>query len=324
MLLKDTPLISIVIPTYNRSSYICETIESCLAQTYPRCEIIVVDDGSADNTAELLAANYGSRIHYLYQSHAGAAAARNYGIREASGEFIQFCDSDDLLVSTKIERCMKVLTQQPEAGVVYTRARFIDAHSKTPLALGPVPLSGAIFCDLLLSNSVAIQTPTVLARRQALLEAGLFDEDPRLVRCEDWDLWLRIAVRYPFASIDEPLVLCRVDSERERSLAYWKALGRLAVVQKARHYAGRETCLDDKAYDRLEAARYHMLALACWQMGRRTEARNAFRQAIRLDSRGRKIRRLYVLLSYFLPSQVTSVMGPFATWLRAVYPLKPR
>lgn len=313
---KENDLVSIVIPTYNMSSYICETIESCLAQTYPHCEIIVVDDGSTDNTAQLLITRYGDRIRYLRQTHAGAAAARNYGIRAAQGEFIKFCDADDLLIPTITARCMEVLRQQPEIPIVHTRIQFIDVHSKDPLELGPVPLSGDIFCDLLLGNGTGIQTSTVLARRHVLLEAGLFDESPQLARCQDWDLWLRLARKYRFAAIDEPLVLHRLDPERHQSLKYSKAVGKLTVVQKYRNYPERKTCLDDKAYDHLEAARYHMLALACWEIGQRAEARSAFRQAIQLDERGRKIRRLYILLTYFLPRRVTSIIGPTVAKLR--------
>jgi glycosyltransferase involved in cell wall biosynthesis len=314
---EEYPLVSIVIPTYNTASYICETIESCLAQTYPRCEIIVVDDGSTDNTAELLTARYGDRICYLRQTRAGAAAARNHGIRAARGEFIKFCDADDLLTPTIVERCMAVLKQQPGTHIVHTRIQFIDVHSKTPLEPGPTPLSGDIFCDLLLGHGSGIQTSAVLARRQILLQVGLFDEDPRLMRCQDWDLWLRLARKYRFAAIDEPLVLYRLDLVRLRSLRYRKALGILTAVQKSRHYAERRACLDDDAYDQLEASRYHVLAVAYWEMGRRAEARSAFRHALRLDRwGGRKIRRLYILLTYFLPSTIASIIGPMAAKLR--------
>jgi len=305
---SDPAPVSIVIPTYNSASFIGAAVDSCLAQTYPNCEIIVVDDGSTDGTRDLLTARYGERIRYLYQPNAGPSAARNAGIRAARGAFIQFCDADDQLLPSKVERCMEVFQQEPDLGVVYTRYQHVEVDGKTPAPLTDPPLlSGDIFCDLLLSNGNAILTSATLVRREALLDVGLFDE--RLWCGEDWDLFLRLASRYSYASIDEVLLLYRWHEGGLTKKMYQTAQGRLITVQKARHYAGRERCLDDAAYDCLEAGRQHVLAMVCWRMGDRAGARQALREAIRLDPAHRTARRLYWALSYGFPYRSVNWVG---------------
>ncbi|HVO69236.1 MAG TPA: glycosyltransferase [Aggregatilineaceae bacterium] len=302
------PLVSIVIPAYNSAQFICEAVDSCLVQTYPNCEIIVVDDGSTDNTRALLEARYGERIRYLSQQNAGPSAARNRGIRAARGAFIQFCDADDQLLPAKIERCMEVFQQQPEVGVVYTRYQYVEADGKTPAPLSDPPLlSGDVFCDLLLSNGNAILTSATLVRRDALLEVGTFDE--RLRRTQDWDLFLRLASRYSYASIDEVLLLYRWHEHGLTKQAYHTAQGRLITIQKARHYPGRERCLDDEAYDRLEAGRHHVMAMVRWRMGDRGGARQSLREAIRLDPSHRAARWVYLVLSYAFPHRSITWVG---------------
>ncbi len=305
-----SPLVSIVMPAYNSASFIGEALDSCLAQTYSPCEMIVVDDGSTDGTRDLLTARYGDRIRYFFQPNAGAAAARNQGIRAARGEFVQFCDADDRLLPAKIERCVAAVHHQPDVGVVYTRYRHVLADGRTPAPFEDPPLlSGDVFCDLLLSNANAILTSACLVRRDALLAVGLFDEQPGLRCSEDWDLFLRLAAQYQYASLDEVLVLYRRHPGELTASPYWSALGRLITVQKARHYPGRARCLDDAAYDQLEAGRHHMLGIACWEIGRRADARRAFRQANQLDPAHTAARRLYIVLSYVFPARVTDLVN---------------
>ncbi len=300
----DLPLVSVVIPAYNSAGYIGDAVDSCLAQTYPNCEIIVVDDGSTDDTSHLLKTRYGERIRYIYQDNAGPGAARNRGIEAARGTFVQFCDSDDQLLPSKIARCMEVFQEQPEVGVVYTNYDHVQPDGQTRLPIPtPALLSGDIFCDLLLSNANAILTSTAVVRRAALLEIGLFDEQRDIVCVEDWDLFLRLATRYPFASIDEALVLYRRHPDGLTANPYFSALGRLIVVQKARHYAGRDHCLDDAAYDRLEAGRHHVLAMTYWNMGRRADTRREFREAARLDAAHQRAVRYNIILTYAFPAR---------------------
>ena len=314
--MSEQPLVSIVIPTYNARRYIGDTIDSCLAQTYPHCEIIVVDDGSTDGTATLLRERYGERIRYLYQENAGPAAARNRGIDAAQGDFIHFCDADDQLLPAKVERCLEVFREQPEVTVVYTRYHHVAEDGRTRLPIpDPELLSGDIFCDLLRSNGNAILTSATLIRRQAILDIGCFNEARDLFGVEDWDFFLQLAARYLFASINEVLLHYRRYSGGLTANPLWMALGRLRTIQLARHYPGRERCLDDRAYDQLEAGRHHLLATVYWRQRQRSAARQEFWAAVRLTTSGRAMRLLLILLSYCLPVRSAAVVGRFRQWI---------
>lgn len=300
---ETLPLVSIVIPTYNHKRFVWQTVDSCLAQTYPNCEIIVIDDGSTDGTGEMLKNRYGDRIRYVYQENGGLPVARNAGTRAARGELIHYCDADDQLLPTKVERCAQLLIHQPDVTLVYTHCEYVEEDGKTiiPRPRPDLP-SGNIFCELLTGpqgNFVPQCTP--LVRKQAVVEAGGFNEQLRAA--EDWDLWLRLASQHQFAFIDEPLALYRVLPGSMHTDPLRMAQARLTVIQRARHYPGREQCLDDMAYDRLEAGRHHRLAVVLWEKDRRAEARQELREAIRLIPSQARTRRLYLLLSYVFPAR---------------------
>lgn len=306
----NLPLVSIVIPSYNHKRYVGQTVDSCLSQTYPHCEVIVIDDGSTDGTGDMLKAQYGDRIRYFYQENRGLPAARNAGTREARGELIHYCDADDQLLPTKVERCVEVLCQQPEVTLVYTHCDYVEADGKTVIPRPKPELpAGDIFCELLTGpqgNFIGQCTP--LIRRQAVIDAGGFNEQIR--SAHDWDLWLRLASRHQFAFVNETLALYRVLPNAMHTDPERMSQARLAVIQMARHYQGRERCLDDQAYDQLEAGRHHQLAIVLWKKDRRTEARQSFRHAIQLAPS--PIRRLYLALSYFLPARIALYLTQWA------------
>jgi glycosyltransferase involved in cell wall biosynthesis len=297
------PLVSIVIPVYNGVNFICDAVDSALAQTYPQCEVIVVDDGSTDDTHYLLTTRYGNCIHVLRQSNQGVSAARNAGIQAAQGKLIQFCDADDLLRSEKVARSVAVFQERPEIVFLYTWCDLVAADGRTLLPGAPrVPLpSGDVFCDLLNGpQGNFVITSSVMARRPALLQTDGFN--PQIPVAQDWDMWLKLASRAPAVGLNEALVLYRelpgsLSADPERLTR-----DRLTVVQMARHYHGRERCLDDPAYDQFEAGRHHQLAVVLWKKGRRAEARQSFRAAVRLDPS--PVRQLLIGLSYVLPAQL--------------------
>jgi glycosyltransferase involved in cell wall biosynthesis len=310
------PLISIVIPTYNDKRYVCEAIESGLAQTYSPCEIIVVDDGSTDGTSELLAARYRDRIRYIYQENRGLSAARNTGTRQAQGEFINYCDADDILLPVKIARCLELFEQYPANAVIYTDYEHVAEDGKT-LMPRPHPTlpSGDIFCDLLigpLGNFIHEAAP--LVRRAVILEAGSFNESLRAV--EDWDMWLRIAAHHTFLYVPDRLTLYRQRPNAMHTDRLRMIEARLHMIQMARSYPGRGRCLDDTAYDRLEAGRHHVTGIAYWEAGRRADARRAFQAAIALDPDRAARRRLYILLSYIFPARAASRLMQTGAWLK--------
>ncbi len=182
------PTVAVIIPTYNRSRYLREAIESVLAQTRPADEIIVVDDGSTDDTPQLCASY--SRVRYIRQENQGQAVARNRGMREAKSEYLWFLDDDDMLVETAIESNLAAMTVNGKADLVYARSRRINADGHI---MGEDLVNHRMPRNLIfsLSQDNFIRIQTVLARRDAVVKSGGFDKN--MVPCEDYELWLRMA-----------------------------------------------------------------------------------------------------------------------------------
>ena len=195
------PLVSVVIPTYNNAGLVGEAVESVLAQTYRRKEIIVVDDGSTDGTAARLE-KFGSMMTLIRQEHLGPPAARNAGIRKCSGELVGFLDSDDLWMPEKLERCVPMFEKSPGAGVVYTALRIHEIDTGQRYRLPQYSLSGSIARDLFLECR-GVNTSTLLVRRSCFDVVGLFDEE--LFRAQDWDLMVRLAEAFEYVHVPEVL-----------------------------------------------------------------------------------------------------------------------
>ncbi|MGO9245442.1 MAG: glycosyltransferase family 2 protein [Verrucomicrobiia bacterium] len=207
-----SPLVSVVIPTYNYGRYICETVESALGQTYSPIEIIVVDDGSTDDTRECLAA-YGDRIRYIHQQNRGLSAARNTGIQAAQGKFVALLDSDDLWLPDKLERQVTVGIHQPDIGLVATDRFAIDETGRR-LDYVAESCSRDGFCELTardLLEFAAFSPSSVLARRDCLLMMGGFNVG--LTAVEDMEMWVRIAVRFRVVRLNATLTAQRFHSK---------------------------------------------------------------------------------------------------------------
>ncbi len=200
------PTVSVVIPTYNRAHLLGRAIQSVLNQTYHDFEIIVVDDGSTDNTEEVVKSFNDPRIHYTrHDQNRGGSAARNTGIKMARGEYIAFQDSDDEWLPEKLQKQMKVFeSAPPEVGVVYTGFWRIECDKRIYIPSGKISRKeGNIQGELLKGNFVTTQA-TVL-KKECFEKAGMFDQ--RLPRFQDWELFIRISKYYEFKCIDEPLVI---------------------------------------------------------------------------------------------------------------------
>lgn len=196
--------VSVIIPTYNRPALLARTIDSVLAQTYPDLELIVVDDGSTDNTPEVVAA-YGDRVRYIRQANQGPDAAVARGFSTATGDYINFMDHDDLMMPEKIERQVAILDSHPSVGLVHCGYEHIDENDKTLQRRIALPDTD-ILENLIKSNFIWSGAP--LIRRNWLEKVGLFDED---IWCSDWDLWLRLAVAgCEFYCIQETLGAYRI------------------------------------------------------------------------------------------------------------------
>jgi glycosyltransferase involved in cell wall biosynthesis len=198
------PKVSVIIPTYNRAQIVGEAINSVLSQSYDDFELIVIDDGSTDETKELVS-SYIPRITYLYQGHQGVSAARNRGIASARGDYISFLDSDDLWLREKLSSQMRFMEPHPEYLICYTDEIWIRKGVRVNPMNKHRKHSGMIFEQCL---PLCIVSPSsVLIARKLLDEVGMFDET--LEVCEDYDLWLRIAARYPIHFIEKPLIVKR-------------------------------------------------------------------------------------------------------------------
>lgn len=199
--------VSVVIPTYNLAPFLRGAVEGVRAQGWPELEIVVVDDGSTDETAEVLGALAGenANLRWFRQENAGAAAARNRGINESRGEFVAFLDADDVWLPGKLAAQFEALADKPEAAFSYTDVtlRHPDGRDED-LACG-VP-GQPLLLQLLGGNLFA--TPTVLARRDCFREVGLFDASLRTG--EDWDMWMRLAAHFEHARVARPLTIIRV------------------------------------------------------------------------------------------------------------------
>jgi len=198
------PVISVVIPTYNRGWILKEAIDSVLAQEFRDFELIVVDDGSTDNTREILEA-YGDRLGVIRQANAGVSAARNRGIGACRGRFIAFLDSDDLWLPQKLSRQVEFFDANPGAVICQTEEIWIRNGVRVNPKARHKKDSGMIFGR---SVALCLVSPSAVMMRRELFDAvGVFDE--ALPACEDYDLWLRIGCRYPVYLIQTPLIVKR-------------------------------------------------------------------------------------------------------------------
>jgi glycosyltransferase involved in cell wall biosynthesis len=300
-------LVSIVIPAYNSAATLGETLDACRAQRHTPIEIIVVDDGSSDETVQI-AERYGVRL--IQQANQGPAIARNTGIAAAKGDYIQFCDSDDVLHPEKIARSMALIESRPDVALVYCRMQSIDEEGRILTDAALVPPEDYfgeewLFCRILKANGSPIQTSTILVRKAALEAVGVYRADPTHRCAEDWDLLLRLAQNYPFLGIPEVMLNYRHTAGSLTTKPLLMAQGRLQTVIYARDYKARPNCMNDEVYNRFEAARYHVLAMAYWQEAQRQEARRAFLKAAALSPKGALSRRVYAVLSFIFPVSIT-------------------
>jgi glycosyltransferase involved in cell wall biosynthesis len=199
--IKDPAEVAVVIPTYNCARHLTRAIESVLAQTYRDYQVFVIDDGSTDGT-DVIMQQYADRITYVQQPNAGAAAARNRGISLSKSRYVAFLDADDVWLPAKLERQMELLNSQPEVGLVCSDFLMEGVLYTSQNDHPTRALSGHYFEYLL--RHCFIFTSAVVVRRQCLDETGAFNESLKV--CEDYNLWLRIASRWPVAAIPEIFV----------------------------------------------------------------------------------------------------------------------
>lgn len=225
------PKVSVVIPAYNAMNYLPATMGSLLNQTFEDFEVIVVNDGSSDETEEWVSQIENSKIKLISQENKGLAGARNTGIAHAKGEYIAFLDADDLWEPTKLEKQVTVLEENPEVGLVYTWVALIDEQGEFTGRIFKNNAEGDVWNQLTERNIVECGS-VAMVRRSCFETVGIFDRNLRSF-VEDWDMWLRIASRYSFKLIKEPLVYYRqISTSASRN---WEAMEQSfrMVIEKA-------------------------------------------------------------------------------------------
>ncbi len=261
-----SPLVSVIIPTYNRGWIIGEAVDSVLAQEYPNTELIVVDDGSTDATDAVLAA-YGDRIRLLRQKNRGVSAARNAGIRAAAGELIAFLDSDDLWLPAKLGRQVAFFRQHPDAVACQTEETWIRNGVRVNPGKRHRKPSGMIFIH---SLELCLVSPSaVMIRRKLFDQVGLFDED--LPACEDYDMWLRISCRYPIHRMTDALIIKRGGHSdqlsRQPGLDRYRIQALVNIID-----SGRLTDSQAAAAEHTLRTKSRIYAAGCRKRGRLAEA----------------------------------------------------
>jgi glycosyltransferase involved in cell wall biosynthesis len=197
--------VSVIIPAYNHAPYLRAAIDSALAQTYAPHEVIVVDDGSTDETPQILA-SYGDRIRAIRQPNGGVASARNAGIAAASGDYLAFLDSDDLWEPRKLELQMARFDADPSLGLIHCGAEAFDNEGRT-LQVWLDGMEGWVANAMLCLEGHVITCNTIVIPKRVAEEIGPFDG--RLTPSEDWDFCYRVAVRYPVGYVPEILLRYR-------------------------------------------------------------------------------------------------------------------
>lgn len=343
-------LVTVVIPTFNRSAIVGRAIESALRQTYRNLECVVVDDGSSDDTRAVVE-RYGPRVRYLYQENAGVTAARNLAIRNARGEFLAFLDSDDLWRPWRIESQVAALRRHPDAGLAWTDMTAVErsgneicerylrtmyaAHSRVSVeeemrqvgtlgtlcaavpaehASAPVRV-GDLFSEILLGN--LLHTSTVLVRREWVERVGGFD--PTFVRAgEDYEFYVRLCSVGPVIFIDAPSTLYCVgapDQLTRPSMLLEIARNNLRTIAKWVPHAGSHLTIPRRTLQSRFADSYGWLGEAELDAGNRLAAARVLVASIarrpRLDRRG------LLLAMCLLPNGVSARVRDIRSKLRS-------
>lgn len=193
-----------IVPAHNAARTIGIAVDSVLGQTIADLELIVIDDGSTDSTAEVVRSRHDERIRCVKTENRGVARARNRGIDLSSGEFVAFLDADDVWLPAKLERQLQAMEAKPSVGLCFSSAELVNAERQRLADASAASLSDYTEALLLRGNVVAGSASSALVRRSLLQSAGGFD--PELSQCADWELWLRLSLETDFHAISEPLV----------------------------------------------------------------------------------------------------------------------
>lgn len=282
--MSEIPKVSVVIATYNRASFLAETIDSVLQQRFKDYELIVVDDGSTDQTRTLVE-SYGSRIHYLYQENRGPSAARNLGVRQARAPWVAFQDSDDLTGPDHLEALYAYANEHPRCGMVFANGAYLSgAQSKRgtiiPMAKSHrLATNGVRLVDLFEKSMVRLQAS--LISKEAYDLVGGHDESLRI--CMDLDLSFRLLMNYPVAYLDRVVFWYRFHEGNIGKNEELRLTENIRVIKKLlEQFPAAQRELGARRIAKRISYRYYRLAKKRWHNGRRDNAREAIRESIAL------------------------------------------
>jgi len=281
---SSAPAVSVIIATYNRANYLAETIDSVLSQSFQNFELIVVDDGSTDETRRVVAP-YGSRVRYIYQENRGPSAARNLAARNTSADWISIQDSDDLCLPNHLETLYGYVNKHPKSGMVFANGSYLGGPAHNRETIIPAAKSrrlaeqGVRLEDLFDKSIVRLQAALISKRCYDDVEGH--DESLRISM--DLDLTFRLISRYPVAYLDEVVFSYRRHSGNISGNQELRLLENIRVIEKLLGQNGEaEELLGKRRVAARLAYRYYRLAKGRWRTGERDKSREALREAIRL------------------------------------------
>lgn len=298
--------VSVIIPTYNCERFVRQAVESALAQTYGNLEVIVVDDGSTDQTSNVLRPLQ-DRIQYVVQQNRERAAARNHGLRVATGDIVAFLDADDLWPHNHIQVALDALNGDPTCDLVWGDVIYMDVQGKELWRASQKNENEQIFEALLMKNF--INQSSVVARKRCFSEVGGFNEDRELSGSEDWEMWLRIASRFSCRHLPNHFTYYRLHdswtmsnpSVAERSMRH-----AFKIIINTPLYAARLP----KKMSVVEARHFVTMAINYYAVGRMREARHLLVQALKHD------KMLSVSAKYWFYFGRTLLSKNVSEWLR--------
>lgn len=282
--LTKRPAISVVIATYNRAGLIQETIDSVFRQTFRDFEVLVVDDGSTDDTEQVLK-TYGDRLQYFRQENRGASAARNLGVRHARADWISIQDSDDICAPDHLETLWGAVQKRPDTGMVFANGAYLDDPGPKGKLIIPQGKSkrmaekGVALSDLFMTSIVRLQA--ALLSKRAFLEIGGLDEELQI--CMDLDLAFRYFIRFPVIYLDKVVFFYRRHQGNIGRDQELRLLENLRVIEKlVKEFPPATEILGRRRINRRKAYRYYRLAKSRRKSGEHKRATEAIKLAIAL------------------------------------------
>jgi glycosyltransferase involved in cell wall biosynthesis len=295
------PLVSVIVPTYNYGHFIAEALDSVLAQDYPNTELLVLDDGSTDDTESVVDPYLRHGVRYMRQENRGIGPAKNAGLAATSGPFVGFLDADDAWLPAKLSLQVEHLMRHPEIALVGAAYYDCDEHNRPKRRIDPPAVrSGWFFDELLVRNHV--HSPTVPLIRRACLEAvGGFSELPR---SQDWDTWLRLAEHYPIGFIAAPVARGRNHPKKSSSGLRRHRIDVNAEVFRRHAHAAHPGWKRRLLRRRSRGASHYYAAASSLSRGDRRNGLRLLLESVALDPFDHTAQKVVIFLRATLPDPV--------------------